>query len=329
MSTSVYSWLWRSDAHEPATALRLPRADGERVLVTGGTGFVGVPLVNALLKSDYDVTVLTRNPARAERRLGGAVTCVPRLNPAREPWDIVINLAGEPLNGRWTTQRKERIVASRTETTSALHAAISKQARKPRVLINGSAIGWYGPQGDQPLDEHSAAVDSFSHELCSRWETEALRFESLGVRVLRLRLGVVLGRYGGALRELLRSFAFGAAVRLGSGRQWLSWIHLDDLIETIGFILRDDFEAGAVNVTAPGVVTHGEFIDTLRGVVGAPLGLTMPAPVVRAMFGQMGDELLLGGQRVIPARLIASGYEFRFPELEDALRDLLQTRTAA
>jgi uncharacterized protein len=324
--TELYRWLLRRRPHETGPSVVLPSGDGRHVLVTGGTGFIGKPLVNALCASGFHVTALTRNARRASRGLDPRVRLIggyDQLDRARAI-DLVINIAGASLNGgRWTVRRKQYLLASRVETTRALHAAIEKLSHRPGLLINGSAVGYYGPRDERPLDEQAEPVDSFSHTLCAQWEAEARRFATLGLRVCAARFGVVLGRHGGVLRELLRSYAFGAAATLGSGRQWLSWIHLDDLIAIIAMLIERDDIAGPVNVTAPNPVSYDELTRALRATVGAPIHVRVPPSALRLLLGEMADELLLRGPRVVPGRLIHEGYVFRYPELEGALRDLL------
>jgi uncharacterized protein len=326
VNRKLYRWMVGRQPHTPGEWVKLTPGTGRRVLITGGTGFVGKPLVNALCRSGYHVTALTRDAARARAGLDERVRLIGGFDQlvAADVVDIVVNIAGESLSsGRWTARRKQRLLDSRIVTTRALHDALARLEHAPGVLINGSAIGFYGPQDDRELGEDAAPVASFSHELCARWEQEAQRFSALGMRVCTARFGVVLGRHGGALRELLKSYAFGTAVTLGSGRQWLSWIHLDDLIALVGYLIaREDLD-GPFNLTSPVPVTNAEFARTLRAVVGAPIHVRMPAAALRVMVGEMADELLLNGQRVVPARLLAAGGSFRYPRLDDALRDLL------
>jgi uncharacterized protein len=326
MRRAVLRSLMRSAPHQVGAWVRVPPGNGRRVLVTGGTGFIGTPLVATLRRHGYEVTALTRQPERNRQRLAAGVRLIAALEQLtpQEQIDVVINLAGESLNsGRWSERRKKRLFESRIETTQSLYTQIARLERMPALLINGSAVGYYGPHGDQALDESAPGVPSFSHDLCARWEQEALRFESLGLRVCRARFGVVLGRAGGPLRELLKSYAFGAAVVLGSGEQWLSWIHLDELIAVLGFLIAREDLSGAFNCVAPEPVTNAELADTLRRIVRAPIRLRIPAATLRLLVGGMADELLLAGQRVVPARLLAAGYEFRMATLEDALRDIL------
>lgn len=292
------------------------------VLVTGGTGFIGSALCAALLDAGHRVSVLTRDPARAARLLP-AVQALDDLRRAA-PADAVINLAGEPLTeGRWSATRKRRFRTSRIGTTRALIDWMSglDAARRPGCLISGSAIGYYGDRGDEVLDETSTPGDDFSAELCRDWEAEALRAQELGVRTSLIRTGVVLGRDGGALARMLLPFRFGMGGRMGDGRQWMSWIHRDDQVGLLLWLLQHGGE-GAYDATAPAPVTNAAFAQQLAATLHRPALLPMPAAALRLGFGEMA-ELLLGSQRVLPARAQREGYVFRYPQLDAALRDLL------
>src|SRR5690606_363424 len=268
--------------------------------VTGGTGLIGRPLVQQLLDADCEVSVLTRHVDAARRRQPGPVQWLSDLKPwpADRGVDIIINLAGESLaEGRWTAAKKARLWDSRIETTKALVRLAGRLQQPPVCLINASAVGYYGPQGDQPLAENSPPVDSFSHRLCRAWETEAERMRKLGVDVVKLRFGVVLSDQGGALQEILKSFSLKVGTTMGTGQQWLSWIHLHDLINVLIFSLQHHQELrGEVNATAPEPVTYGDLAlkigDRKRPLVMVPL----PRPLLRIMLGEMAEELLLTGQ---------------------------------
>ncbi len=291
------------------------------ILITGGSGFIGRALCPQLTQAGHELSVLTRDPAKAAAVLDG-VHLIERLAQAGRV-DAVINLAGEPLaEGRWTAQRKQAFRDSRIGTTTALLQWIEAQAQRPRVLVSGSAIGYYGPRDDTPLDESSSTGADFAAQLCRDWENEALKAESLGLRVCLLRTGVVLGRDGGALAKMLPPFKLGAGGPMGDGRQWMSWVHRDDLVRLIQWLLEQEMAHGPYNGTAPQPVTNRVFARTLAGVLQRPGLVTTPAFALKLMFGEM-SKLLLTGQRVLPAQAQAQGFQFRHPQLEAALRDLL------
>ncbi|WP_369943035.1 TIGR01777 family oxidoreductase [Xanthomonas medicagonis] len=289
------------------------------VLVTGGTGFIGRALCPALLQAGHRVSVLTRDTARAARSVPGAQPLQDLSEAA--PADAVINLAGEPLSDRrWDETRKRRFRTSRLGTTRALLDWIAQfdAAQRPRCLLSGSAIGYYGDRGSDLLDERSAAGADFAAQLCRDWEAEALQAQALGVRTSLVRTGVVLDGDGGALARMLLPFRLGLGGRMGDGRQWMSWIHRDDHVGLLLWLLQHGGE-GAYNATAPAPATNADFAAQLGHVLHRPALLPAPAAALRLAFGEMAD-LLLGSQRVVPARAQQEGYVFRYRELEPALR---------
>ena len=290
-----------------------------RILVTGGTGFIGTALVNRLLERGHSVTVLTRQSLQGGDRLDYVSSLDILENDERI--DAVINLAGASLaDRRWTRKYKQEIFSSRLDTTRALVALLGRLQTPPATLLSASAIGYYGHHGDEPLDEGGESIPGFAQDLCAQWEDAALQARELGVRVCLLRLGVVLDAGGGAFTQMDRPFRLGVANWLGHGRQWLSWIHREDVIAAIEHLLADETLAGPFNLTAPDPVTSRGFCDVMkrhrRTLVTAPV----PAVVMRLMVGEMANELLLNGQRVLPAALQAAGFSFRYPTLDDALR---------
>lgn len=303
-----------------------------RVVVTGGTGFIGRPLCLKLLELGHTVTVLTRNPDAAQSRLDPRIAAIgwqgsrgatDELMTALSSAEIVINLAGAPIaEGRWTEQTKDRLRRSREGTTSALVAALAKLQARPVLLISASAIGYYGPRQDDQLREDAPSGIGFLASLCREWEAAARAAERLGVQVVVPRIGVVLGRNGGALARMLPAFRLGLGGPLGRGTQWLSWIHLDDLIELLLFLFHEA-ASGPVNATAPQPVTNEEFSRVLGQTLGRPAWLRTPSFALKFLLGQMAEELLLTGQRVVPARAEAMGFRFRYPTLPEALHAIL------
>ncbi len=289
-----------------------------RVLLTGGTGFIGMALTEALLASGSEVTVLSRR-AQGDRPGCRFIQSLHAI-ATTEQLDAVVNLAGASLAARrWTAAYKREIVASRLETTRQVLDLLARQQHPPSVLLSASAIGYYGHHGDECLTESSAITPGFAQTLCSDWESLALRAQSIGVRVCLLRLGVVLDTGGGALAEMAKSFRFGVASWLGSGRQWLSWVHRRDVIRAMQFLLADIDLQGAFNLTSPVPVTGREFARALQAHHPTFIRAGVPAAVLRLLVGEMAEELLLNGQRVLPARLQAAGFTFSYPELDAAL----------
>jgi uncharacterized protein (TIGR01777 family) len=242
---------------------------------------------------------------------------------ALEGLDAVVHLAGENIAERWTPNKKDRILRSRVDGTQTLCSALAKLSRPPKVLVSASAIGYYGDRGAEPLGEDSPAGVGFLADVCQAWEAAALTAEQKGMRVVLLRLGVVLSPTDGALAKMLLPFQLGVGGVLGSGKQYMSWIALDDTIDALHQTLITESLRGAVNVTAPSPVTNREFTATLGRVLRRPTVLPVPAFALRLALGAMADALLLSGARVEPRRLLASGFQFRHPELEGALRHVL------
>lgn len=294
-------------------------------VITGGSGFVGQALCRRYAARGVALTVLTREPARAARLLPPGTRTVTRLAdvPPDEPVDAVINLAGEPIaEGRWSAARKRRLEESRIALTGELVRWMAQASPRPAALISASAIGFYGDQGDAPVTEVSAPHREYTHELCAAWEQAALAARAHGIRTAVLRIGLVVGPGGGFLARMLPPFRLGLGGPIGSGRQWMSWIHREDLLGMIDFLLARAELDGVFNATAPNPATSRDFARTLGRVLHRPALLPAPALAFRAAFGEM-SRLLLTGQRVLPARALGAGFRFRFPELEPALRDVL------
>ena len=291
-----------------------------RIAVSGSTGFIGSQLVTALTRDGHDVTRIVRSKARS-----GDVRWSPDEGSidaaALEGTEAVIHLAGEIIAQRWTGAVKQRIRDSRKHGTRLLAETIAGLARPPRVMISASAIGFYGAdRGDEILDETSAPGDDFLADVAVEWEAATEPASARGIRVVRTRFGVVLDPAGGVLQRVLPIFKLGLGGKLGDGKQWMSWISLEDLIEAIRFVLRAPTVTGAVNLTAPHPVRNDEFTSVLGRVLGRPTFALVPAFALRAVYGEMADATILASQRVVPKRLQESGFRFAHPKLEAALR---------
>jgi len=296
-----------------------------KLVVTGATGFIGSVLCSRLLQEAHTLTLLTRSAPREaatqnKRWLHWTPGTGGEWQNAVEGVDGIINLAGEPIAGkRWTAERKRSIVTSRLDSTRALIDAIVTAREKPKFLINSSAIGYYGPRGDEAITEEAQFGTGFLAETTRDWENEASRAESLGLRVVYLRTGIVLGRDGGALAKMVPPFKFFIGGPLGSGKQWMSWIHVKDEVGLIIHLADNAQAAGPVNATAPNPVTMKDFCRTLGKVLGRPSWTPVPSFALRLLLGEMA-EMLLTGQRVMPAAAQRLGYQFRYPKLEEALQ---------
>ena len=301
----------------------------ERILIAGATGLIGRRLAAALAGRGVEVLALTRDERRARQTLGGSVRI---LTPAEldsggasvGAVDAVVNLAGESLNGgRWTAERKRAILASRVDAAARAVRFCGRAGLTPRVLVNASAVGFYGASRTAEFTEESApAGGDFLAGVAVRWEAEALRARSFGTRVALARFGVVLAPEGGALPRMVLPYRFGAGGPVGDGRQWVSWVHADDAVGLLIWLLERDEQAGPVNVTAPAPVTMNELGRAIADATGRPHWLPAPAWGVRLLLGERAD-LVLRGQRVLPQKALAGGYAFRFAEIGPALRDLL------
>lgn len=290
------------------------------ILVTGGTGFIGRALVPELLRAGHRVTVLTRSLPEPPPATFAMVTDLADLDG---DVDGVINLAGASLaDHRWTSRYKQEIVDSRLATTRKLGAFFKALARPPKLWVNASAIGYYGNRADEALDERSQPGTGFAAELCRAWEAAAREAAGPDTRVCVARFGVVLDREGGAYPEMARPFRFGVANWIGNGHQWLSWIHRQDVVRALMLLVeRNDLE-GVFNVTAPEAVTSRGFCEAMQQVHRTFLRVPMPAFAMRVLVGEMADELLIGGQHVVPAALLEANFCFDFPTLSSALQDI-------
>ena len=289
-----------------------------RILLTGGTGFIGSLLLPALRERGHELLVLTRGE-HADTDGCRFVRSLDAIPPTQRI-DAVINLAGASLaERRWTAAYKREIVDSRLQTTRELVALCGRLEVAPTVLLSGSAIGYYGHHGDEPLTESADGTPGFARQLCSDWEALALQARDLGMRVCLLRLGVVLDSGGGALQQMSGSFRLGVGSWLGSGRQWLSWVHRRDVVRAIVFLLEGGGLQGPFNITAPDPVTGRAFCAALEKHHRTLFSAGVPGPLMRLLVGEMAGELLLNGQRVVPAALEAAGFRFDYPDIERAL----------
>jgi uncharacterized protein (TIGR01777 family) len=307
-----------------------------RVTLTGATGLIGPTLLAALRDEDAQVTVLSRDPEQAcalLNRTGSTPVEAVRWNPLSEPApaealtarDAVVHLAGENVAQRWTTKARAAIRDSRVIGTRNLLAGLRDAESAPSTLISASAIGYYGSHGEEPLDEDAPAGDDFLAGVCAAWEAEAQRAAELGIRVVRVRTGVVLDSKGGALAKMLPAFRLGVGGPVAGGRQYISWVHRDDLAGMIVAALTDERWSGPINATAPVPVTNRDFSRALGRVLRRPSLLPVPGVALRLLYGEMA-EIVTGGARVVPAKPLVLGYRFRRPELEEALRSAIAGR---
>lgn len=305
-----------------------------RVLIAGGSGLIGRELADRLASSGYEVFVLSRSPQRVGA-LPKGVQAVGWDGKTSHGWGYladgagaIINLAGENIAGdgffpqRWTEERKQSIRDSRLQAGQAIVEAIRSASQKPAVLIQSSAIGFYGPRGAEELDENSPAGQDYMAGVCLDWERSTQAVEAMGTRRVVIRTGVVLSKRGGAFPRLVLPFKFFIGGPMGNGQQVLSWIHIQDLVSAIQFLMENPNAQGVFNLTAPAPVTNAEFSRLVGKVMGRPSFVPVPAFAMRLMFGEV-STVVLDGQRVLPKRLQALGFEFRFPQAESAIRDLL------
>jgi len=295
-----------------------------RILVSGVSGPIGAALLPTLRTRGYEIKRLVRGAAAADDQI--------LWNPGRpiapeavSGFDAVIHLAGESIVGRWTNEKKRKIRDSRVAGTTALAQALAQAKDKPQVFASCSAIGYYGDRGNEVLNEESAPGAGFLPDVCREWEAATGAAVDAGIRTVQMRTGVVLSAAGGALRKMLPPFKMGVGGRIGDGQQWMSWIDVQDMVGAIHHILKSDLLQGPVNMVAPKPVTNAEFTATLASVLSRPAIFPMPAFVVKLAFGEMGETVLLGSQRVEPGQLVMSGYPFRFSCLRASLENILKS----
>ncbi|MBL8264774.1 TIGR01777 family oxidoreductase [Steroidobacter sp.] len=308
-----------------------PDERARAVLVTGATGFIGRKVCRRLLADGDSVIALTRDYENAKQILGTDVRIVTSLDEILlgERIDAVVNLAGAPIIARpWTEARRAELLDSRLRVTNKITEMIARLEHKPTVLINASAIGYYGVRGDEEITEAARGQPIFQSHLCQAWELAAQGAEQYGVRVCRLRFGIVLGADGGAFPGLIRPARLHLRVVLGSGQQWQSWVHVDDVLGLLWYCMKHDDLRGGINVTAPHPVRQREFAALLAEQFGRSIPLRVPATTLRTTLGEM-SQLLLEGQQVLPTKALSHGFAFRFPELKAALTDLLRAKGPA
>lgn len=299
-----------------------------KIFVTGGTGFVGRTLTSALAKQGHEVTVLSRKSKQSNNY---GISFIHGNPMTRGAWqdavrqhEVIINLAGENIIGRWTRTKKKAIHDSRIFTTANLVEAISRRQGKETRLLNASAAGYYGPHGDEKITEKSPACFDFLALVGRKWEAEAKKAEAFGAKVTRCRFGIILGKNGGALKKMLPLFLAGLGSPLGSGKQWFSWLHIDDLIRIFLFLVDNPSITGAVNCTSPNPVRNSEFSRALSAALHRPHFMPkIPGFIIKIVMGEFGD-ILLKGQRVIPEKLMNSGFEFSMPDIKEALESLVK-----
>lgn len=300
------------------------------ILLTGGTGLIGRALCEHWQAEGHQLWVWSRRPDQVAELCGAQVRGIGQLGEIDQvPLDAIINLAGAPIADRpWTKSRRLLLWNSRVHLTEVLIEWLASRAQKPGLLISGSAVGWYGNGGERELSEDDQPVtNDFASQLCNAWEETALRAEKLGIRVALVRTGLVLAREGGFLQKLMPLFRLGLGGRQGDGRQWMPWIHIDDYIELIDFLLSLPQAGGPYNACAPHPVRNAEFAKALGRSLGKPAVLPVPALALRTALGELSG-LILGGQKAVPMRLLDAGFRFRFSDLDAALADLRKPAVA-
>ena len=298
-----------------------------RILITGASGLIGTALQKSFEEKGYEMLLASRSEPKSERDIqwnadaGFADEDLLRL----EGLDAVIHFAGESISAlRWTDEKKKAIRDSRVHGTRTMIEAFARLEKKPKVFISASAIGFYGDRGDEEMTETNSVGDTFLSEVSKEWESESRRAEDMGIRTVLLRNGIVLSKDGGALATMMTPFKLGVGGVVGNGKQWMSWVSLDDAVGIVNYALENENLRGAVNVVSPNPVTNEEFTKTLGEVLYRPTFLPLPEFAVNLVFGEMGDALLIDSTRVVPKRLLDSGFKFRYPEIKSALENAVK-----
>jgi len=304
-----------------------------KIIVAGGSGFIGSELIRRLVDAKHDVVLLSRNPGAARQLEKDSLKIVQWDGKTVGSWsqfidgaDAVINLSGENIAAkRWSESQKTRLINSRIDPTRAILQSINQATKKPRVLVSASAVGYYGNFGDGDVTETQPKGEGFLSNLCEQWEQEALYAEKYGLRVVLLRIGIVLEPSGGALKKMLPPFKLLIGGPLGSGKQWFPWIHREDVLNVILFALENDSLSGAVNAASPSPVTMKEFACSLGKVMGKLSWISVPSVILKIGLGEM-SEMLLGGRRIIPKKLLDNAFVFQYPDLDNALDGLMKKK---
>jgi uncharacterized protein (TIGR01777 family) len=304
--------------------LGLDLGNHKRLLISGGTGFIGSALVRELLKAGHDITILTRQSVATAVQFGGKVRAIKSLRDlsSHEKFEAVVNLAGAPVVGLpWSEKRKRVIAESRFNTTKELMHFVKRAEQPPHVWVQASAIGFYGPHSTVPVDETCPMGNGFAAELCEKWERLTNELEALSIRRVVLRFGLVFGRSGGALPMMLLPYRMGLGAVIGDGKQYLSWIHIEDLLRLIALSIRDESIDGKINAVAPDTPTYAEFSRATGRLLQRPVFLNVPEVMFRKLFGEMAS-MFVDGPKIMPGRLEQLNFEYRFPELRGAIMDL-------
>ena len=293
-----------------------------KVLITGASGYIGSALIPALKQKNFQIIALSRD---AKKIHDPELQVLEHLEdiPSAYPLDSIVNLAGAPIDKRWSDSYKNVVLRSRIEVTQSLYRLVARLKRKPKTVISASAVGYYGNQGSGVLDENSRSFGGFTHQVCKQWEQQAQKMMELGTSVSIIRLGVVLGKECRILKKLLPVFYMGLGGRIGSGEQYISWVHVDDVVRAMLFLLERKDEGRVYNLTAPGAVTNAQWTRSLSRALHRFAVLPIPKTMVRLVFGQMGESLLLEGQNVFPKNLIEAGFTFTYRRLDAALYHII------
>ncbi len=302
----------------------------KNVIITGATGFIGRSISAFFMKKGYEIIALSRNPSKYQEMPNNRLKLVLWDGQSGEGWfryindaEVIVNLAGESISsGVWTTDKKKKLLKSRVNSIQAILQAISRASRKPKVLFQASAIGYYGSQGDQRLDESSSPGEGFLAQLTKEWESMAMEIERFGVRLVRLRFGVVLGKSGGILSRINFPFRLFLGGHFGNGEQWISWIHISDILKAMDFILLRPELSGVFNLTSPYPVKSKEFFRAVGNSLNRPSWFHIPTTVLKLFMGEMAEEVFLTSQHVSPQKLLDKGFQYDYPKINKALADI-------